>query len=214
LRFYFSSVLPGLGGALGIKCPKQGFRCPSTIDFFLTARTCGWSKKEKVMSKLSRSAMLIAALITLEPSLHCSPASAQASGIIITENVGEIERLIKVLSKHRSMPSWWVDLFLRAVDVYQNYRNGKQIRAARKTVHAALIELAAIKSRIENGETRAEEEFAKVRDQLADHEGRIAGLEREVVLIRLIEKRMFRRGCGVVHAWRKGRCINVADNPL
>lgn len=167
------------------------------------------------MSKLSQSAtLLIAALITLEPNLHCNPARAQTSGMIIAEDVGEIERLIKVLRPHRSMPACWVSLFLRAVDVYQNYRNGKQIRAVRKTVHATLTELAAIKSRIESGEARAEEEFTRVRDQLADHEGRIAGLEREVVLIRLLEKRVFRRGCGVGHAWRHGRCINVADNPL
>jgi hypothetical protein len=156
------------------------------------------------------------ALVVTPPS----GASARSDGMPAwsienaTQKKQEIERLVQMIrSGGKPLPAWALDLIMRAYDAYKTHQNGKEIASIREMTLGILREVADLKVRIERGEELSDGEYRTIRERLdvfafvlADHERRLKANEHSLALIK---GRVFRRGCGVRHAWRGGRCVDV-----
>ena len=127
------------------------------------------------------------------------------------------DMMARIKASRKPLPAWALDLAMRAYDVYKTYQNGKRVGAVEKRaddiereVLAILKVVIDVQAQVEAGQEMTDREFRLTRELLDAHSrhlddlaGRLSRIERD-----------FRRpGCRVGHAWRNGKCVDVAANP-
>lgn len=127
------------------------------------------------------------------------------------------ELMARIKASKKPLPAWAVDLAMRAYEVYKTHQNGKRVGAVEKRaddierqVMTILRVVTEVQAQVEAGQEMTDREFRLTRELLDAHSGRLDDLAGRVSRI----ERDFRRpGCGFGHAWRNGRCVDVAANP-
>ena len=131
----------------------------------------------------------------------------------------------------KPLPLWAIEIAMRAYETWKTYQNGQKVEEVEQVVLSVLVHVAEIKDQAETGRAMSEREYRLTRELLDAHGRRFDSyvsqlrqiedrLQQETVRMVACEVRtdelqrgFSRRGCGVGHAWRNGRCVNVAANP-
>jgi len=142
--------------------------------------------------------------------VKCSNDRAERSATYVTEQL--IEGLMSTIkASKKPLPVWAIDMAMRAYETWKIYQNGQKVEKVQRVVLSVLEHVAEIKDQL-------------TRELLDEHARRI---DSYVSNMRQIEDRVLacegrtdelrrsfsRKGCGVGHAWRNGRCVDVAENP-
>lgn len=123
----------------------------------------------------------------------------------------DIERLIgTIVAAKKPLPVWVVDISMRAYQTYKTYKAGRRIEAIEAEVLALLKVIAEMRADAEAGREMSQREYRRTVELLHAHLRRIDDLASRVGDL---EQRVYRPGCGKLHAWRGGRCVNVAEHP-
>src|SRR6516225_2841855 len=155
--------------------------------------------------------------------VKCSNDRAERSATYVTEQL--IEGLMSTIkASKKPLPVWAIDMAMRAYETWKIYQNGQKVEKVQRVVLSVLKHVAEIKDQVETGRAMSEREYRLTRELLDEHARRI---DSYVSNMRQIEDRVLacegrtdelrrsfsRKGCGVGHAWRNGRCVDVAENP-
>jgi hypothetical protein len=121
----------------------------------------------------------------------------------------------------KPIPFWLIETAIRIYEAYQTDRNGEKADEAARIAHAALTEVAHVRTEIEAGHKLTEFEQHVMRTRLEAHaagiqrlDGRVRNLERRTGWLEEETKRtariVTRHGCRPLHAWDRklGRCTS------
>lgn len=177
-------------------------------------------------------ALLAAGLMLASPA-PCSASANQVTAIEAKSLASDrlIEDTMRAIgAAKKPLPFWAIDMALRAYQVYKTYRNGQKVEEVQREVLVILKIVAELKDQADAGLDMSEREHRLTRDLLGVHgrmvedltvraatlEHKTSELATQVAFWRKraqeLERRLFRRGCGVGHAWRNGSCVDVAAN--
>lgn len=166
--------------------------------------------------KIACVAICVSASLPAPQPALTAPADAPTS--IALSLAESIEQLMPdILSARGWLPGRAIEIALRAYEVYKTYRNGQKVEEVRKTVFSILTIVTEMKLEQEHGHRVTHREMQLTRDLLEAHasqldllSGRLKAIEDAAADLK---SRVLRRGCGEMHAWRKGRCVDVTLYP-
>jgi hypothetical protein len=165
---------------------------------------------------------LVLGLVFVPPfsgtTAHAAPTADRADNLEVHAKDQFIESLMIVISgSTKPLPVWAVDIAMRAYDIWKTYENGQKVNEVQREVLSVLQLVVRIKDQVEMGQEMSEREYWLTRElldahvrRLDDHARRIRALQ---TLMEDLERRFQRRGCGVAHAWRNQRCVDVRLQP-
>jgi hypothetical protein len=131
----------------------------------------------------------------------------------------------------KPLPVWATEMAMRAYETWKTYQNGEKVEEIERLVLSVLAHVAEVKDQMEAGRAMSEREYQFTHNLFDAHAGRFDSHASQIHQIQdrlqqeaarmlacegrtdLLQRGFRHRGCGAGHAWRNGRCVDVAANP-